>query len=122
MPSTSTFALSTLAVLLAGSCATAAPPRNPQASTAASESALRAAEAIGASDNPRAALHLQYAKEHLERANELSGDQAARRAPGLLMRAQADAELALALAKSSEATTHAKAAADQLARPEPSAP
>jgi hypothetical protein len=122
MTSTSTFAFSALAVLLAGSCATAAPPRNPQASTAASESTLRAAEAVGASDDPRAALHLQYAKEQLQRASELTGEQVARRGPGLLMRAEADAELALALAKSSEATAHAKAAADQLAQPEPSAP
>jgi hypothetical protein len=122
MTSTSTLAFSALAVLLAGACATAAPPRNPQTSTAASESALRAAEAVGASDNPRAALHLQYAKELLERANELTGEQAAQRAPGLLMRAQADAELALALAESSQATTRAKAAADQLAQPEPSTP
>jgi hypothetical protein len=121
MTSTSSFAVSALTVFLATSCATAPPPRNPEASAQASAAALRAAEEVGASRNPQAALHLQFAKEQLDQANRLTGEEADKRAPGLLMRARADADLALALARSDQASTRAKAAAEQLKQAAPAA-
>lgn len=64
--------------------------------------AIRAAEAVGAKSDPQAALHLRLANEQLARADALmrsgDGDEAQR----MLLRAQADAELAQALAHNEE--------------------
>lgn len=119
MTPTSSLAASALAVCLSLACATAPPPRNAEASAEASAAALRAAEAVGASQNPQAALHLQYAKEQMQLAERLTGDEGKRRAPGLLMRAKADADLAVALARSAEVSARAKTAAEQLKQAQP---
>lgn len=117
MTSTS-LVLSTL-IVCASACATNSPKLDPEAATLASVAAMRAAEEVGASKNPQAALHLQYAKEQLAQANWLTGKEAEQRTPGLLMRANADAELAIALARSHVAASKAAAAADQLKQAEP---
>ena len=70
-----------------------------QLQTDASTSAIRAAEEVGAKDVPRAALHLQLAKESLNKATSLSEQGDEERAQSLLTRAQADAELAVALSR-----------------------
>ena len=119
MTSTS-LVLSTL-IVCAAACATSPPKVDPEAATQASATALRAAEEVGASKNPQAALHLQYAKEQMAEANRLTGKEAEQREPGLLMRANADAELAIALARSHVAAAKAGAAADQLKQTEPGA-
>ena len=64
-----------------------------------STSAIRAAEEVGASEVPRAALHLQLAKESLEKATKLSENGDKDEARSLLMRAEADAELAVVLSR-----------------------
>ena len=64
-----------------------------------STSAIRAAEEVGASEVPRAALHLQLAKESLEKATRLSEDGDEDEAKSLLTRAEADAELAVVLSR-----------------------
>jgi hypothetical protein len=89
--------LATSALVLA-SCATAATSERTESSAAS----IRAAQEVGASNVPRAALHLQLAREQSERASKLiqAGDSDDReQAEWLLIRAQADAELALALAR-----------------------
>ena len=98
--------LPTITLLLSGACASA------PASTAKTESsaaAIRAAEEVGASSTPTAALHLQLAKEQFEHARSLTDPAQKDRAERLRMRAQADAELSLALARTegerSEAVT-----------------
>lgn len=63
----------------------------------ASTSAIRAAEEVGASEVPTAALYLQLAKEGLENAKLLADNGKKEQAESMLMRAQADAELAIVL-------------------------
>ena len=84
------------AAVIAGCGST--PVLNKEAST----SAISAAEESGASKIPSASLYLQLAKEELENAKTLSvrdekNDK--ERAESMLLRAQADAELAVALSR-----------------------
>lgn len=71
----------------------------PTLRTESSASAIRAAEEVGASTVPRAALHLQLAKEGLDRARVLSDNGKKDEAASQLLRAQADAELAIVLSR-----------------------
>jgi hypothetical protein len=79
------------AAMIAG-CASS-PPVNKEAST----SAIRAAEESGASNVPSASLYLQLAKEELESAKSLAASDEKEQAESMLLRAQADGELAVAL-------------------------
>lgn len=74
---------------------------------------IRSAEELGATTVPRAAVHLQLAKEELEAAAALDAEGDTRRAGSLLRRAEADAELAIAL---SRADADKQAAAAAMAR------
>lgn len=65
-----------------------------------STSAIRAAEEVGASGVPSASLYLQLAKEELEQAQGLAAKGEKEEAESMLQRAQADAELAVALSRS----------------------
>lgn len=98
-------ALPTLAILFGASCASTT-TASPKAES--SSAAIRAAEEVGATHDPRAALHLQLAKEQAENAKALTDDKP--RAERLLMRAQIDAELALALARSESEKAEAQQA------------
>lgn len=71
----------------------------PALRTESSTSAIRAAEAVGANEVPRASLHLQLAKEELDRAQNLSEKGKKDEAASQLLRAEADAELAVVLSK-----------------------
>lgn len=81
-----------LLVVAAAGCSS-----NPPLRTESSTSAIRAAEAVGAKAVPRAALHLQLAKEELDRAKVLAEKGDKDEAASLLMRAEVDAELAILL-------------------------
>jgi len=72
---------------------------NPPLRTESSSSAIRAAEEVGANEVPRAALHLQIAKEELDKANKLAEMGEKDRAASMLQRAEADAELAILLSR-----------------------
>lgn len=86
-----------VAALAAGTgCATT---KAPQAQLTSSHSSIRAAEELHAAEVPKANLHLQMAKENVERAEKLMNSGDNEEACYVLMRAQSDAELALALAK-----------------------
>lgn len=63
----------------------------------ASTSAIRAAEEVGASNVSSASLYLQLAKEELENAKVLEAKGDKEQSESMLSRAQADAELAVAL-------------------------
>ena len=65
--------------------------------TEASTSGIRAAEEAGAARLPQASLHLQLAKEELDLARELSAKGEKEQAASMLLRAEADAELAVTL-------------------------
>lgn len=73
---------------------------------ASSESSMRGAEEVGASGVPAAKLHLQLARDESDEAKKLAaaGDP---RSEALFARSEADAELALGLAR--EFTVHNEA-------------
>ena len=66
----------------------------------ASTSAIRAAEEVGAADVASASLYLQLAKEELENAKGLAEKGEKEEAESMLLRAEADGELAVALSRS----------------------
>lgn len=87
-----------LAAVLGVGCAVHAPTARQESSA----SAIRAAERAGAPEVPHAALYLQLAREQASRARTLivaAGSDNMVAASLLLMRAQADGELALAIAE-----------------------
>jgi len=86
------FAVAIVATAIAAGCASA--PINTEAST----SGIRAAEEVGAGKVPQASLHLQLAKEELELARVLAAKDEKEEAASMLLRAEADAELAVSLA------------------------
>lgn len=71
----------------------------PAVNKEASTSAIRAAEEVGASGVPTASLYLQLAKEGLESTKGLAAEGEKEQAESMLMRVQADAELAVALSR-----------------------
>lgn len=85
---------SVLLVAVIAGCGSA-PVLNKEAST----SAIRAAEEVGASNVPSASLFLQLAKEELENAKGLAANGDKEQAESMLLRAQADGELAVALSR-----------------------
>lgn len=105
----STFGFVGLLGVSTTSCATSAPLQ-----TEASTSGIRAAEEVGAADLPRAALHLQLAKEQLAKAQALAKDGEGERADSMLQRAEADAELAVVLCHGDTAKTEAEEAVERV--------
>ena len=73
-------------------------------------SEIRAAQELGAPEVPTAALHLQLAKEQLATAEALSAKGDEEQADSMLERAQADAELAVALSHEDNEKNEANAA------------
>jgi len=98
-----------LFAFVAAGCASSNPPLRTESST----SAISAAEAVGAKDVPRAALHLQLAREELDQAKSLADKGDKDRAASMLLRAEADAELAILLSREQ---TEQAAAAEAMAR------
>lgn len=99
-----------VAVMAAG-CAASFPA--PTQRLADAESAERSAKEVGADQNPAAKLQVKLADEQIAQAKTLvsSGDN--RRADFVLMRARADAELALALAREQSANVEVQKAVEQ---------
>lgn len=87
---------------------------SPVLHTETSTSGIRAAEEVGASKVPRAALHLQIAKEELENAKALYKNGDKEKAASLLLRAEADAELAVALSREDAEKTDARSAVERV--------
>ncbi|MFH1195363.1 MAG: DUF4398 domain-containing protein [bacterium] len=80
----------------------------------ASTSAIRAAEEVGASDISSASLYLQLAKEGLENATTLEAKGEKEQAESMLLRAEADAELAVALSHGESDKTEATQALERV--------
>lgn len=91
------FGVAAVAITVTTGCASNSNQGRPP--TEASAAGIRVAEEAGASEIPQAALHLQLAKEQLGRAKKLLAKGQKERAVSLLMRAEADAELAIALSR-----------------------
>jgi hypothetical protein len=98
-----------LLVAIAVGCASSPPLR-----TESSTSAISAAEAVGATEVPRASLHLQLAKEELERAKGMSDKGDKDEAASQLLRAEADAELAVVLSHEQSEKADAEAAMERV--------
>ena len=78
--------------------------------TEASTSGIRAAEEAGAAKVPQASLHLQLAREELAQARDLSAKGEKEKAASMLLRAEADAELAVVLSREDAERMEANAA------------
>jgi hypothetical protein len=103
-------------ILFSGACATTttvAPPPVTSVGAENSAGAIRAAEEVGAAHSPQAALYLQLAKEQFEHARKLTSPDDLPAATRLLQRAEADADLALALARENTDKVEAQAALDK---------
>lgn len=83
----------------------------PQEQMTAAQAAIRAAEVGGEPGDPQAALLVKKAKDQVTEAKKLIEDGDNHRAEMVLLRAEADAELALSLAQ--ELATKNEAAAAQ---------
>src|ERR1035437_5797403 len=99
------FAVAAVATAIVAGCAANVPLR-----TEASTSVIRAAEEAGAAKVPQAALHLQLAKEELELAKGLAAKGEKEQAASMLLRADADAELAVVLSREDAERSEAQAA------------
>ena len=102
------------ALALCAGCGSSYPA--PTARMADSESAVRAAQEVGGQSEPQAALHLKLAQEQIDQAKQLMNDGDNQRADFVLMRADADAELAVSLAREATARQQAKQAQDELTK------
>lgn len=102
------------AIAMASTLALAAGCGSAPLKTDRSTSGIRAAEEVGAKEVPRAALHLQLAREGLAKAEKLSKDGEPEQARSMLMRAEADAELAVALSRESADKSEAEAAIEKV--------
>jgi hypothetical protein len=78
------------------------------------EATIRGAQEVGAGNVPAAALSVKLAQEEVQKAKQLMEDGDNKRAESILMRAQADAELALAQSRESQAQGEAQQAVDQV--------
>jgi hypothetical protein len=106
----STFVAALLPMLAWVGCGSAPPPHELITNVTA---AMRAAETAGAKDEPKAALHLKKAGEQLEEGKALAAEED-ERAERVLQRAEADADLALALAQEHSARVEADAAKEKV--------
>jgi outer membrane murein-binding lipoprotein Lpp len=102
------FAVAVVAVAIVAGCANA--PLRTEAST----SGIRAAEEAGAAKVPQASLHLQLAREELELAKGLAAKGKKEEAQSMLLRAEADAELAVVLSRGDTERSEARAAVERV--------
>lgn len=102
--------MSVIMFLLGVGCAGSVPPTQQMADV---QAANRSATELGAERDPRAQLHLKLAEEQMRQAEVAMNDGDNERAESLLMRAKADAELAVALTREDAANTEASNAVDQ---------
>ena len=106
-----------VAILLQGGCATTQTSpvvAVPSLGAEDSAGAIRAAEEVGAAHSPEAALHLELAKEGFDHSRHLTKPDDRPESTRLLLRARADAELALALTRETTAALEAQAALGKL--------
>src|SRR3954471_9555830 len=92
------------------------PPPAPPPAHSPAQADVKGAEVGAASENPKAALHVKLAKDQIELAQKQISDGDNEEALRTLNRAQADAELALALAKEAKAQGEAAEASEQVGK------
>ncbi len=99
-------------VLIAALCAGCG--SGPEVDKVASTSAIRVAEEAGASGVPSASLYLQLAKEESESARGLAAKGDKDEAESMLLRAQADGELASAISRGEAEKTESTKAVERI--------
>lgn len=104
--------LSIIGIALFGTACAASYPV-PTQRMADAQSAHRSAKELGAEKEPNALLHLKLAEEQIAKANALLKSEDNRRADFMLIRAKADAELALAIAHEQRSKKDAETATKQ---------
>lgn len=97
--------------LLVLACAACGPRSTPAARVGSAEAALRTARAEGATQLPDGAYHLRLAEDQLARARRLIEDGEHERAQWMLLRAEEDASVAMALAREAAQKNAASAVA-----------
>ena len=95
-------------LLCAGAFLGCASGPRPIASPEASAAAIRAAEELQAASDPRGALYLQLAKEGMERGKEMVARGDRERAEAMFARAEADADVALAVTRAQKTRAEAE--------------
>jgi hypothetical protein len=101
-----------IAALTAIGCGGSMPP--PSDRLASAEAAARSARELGAEKEPKASLHLKLAGEQIDQGKKLMADGDNKRADLVLQRANADAELAVMLAKENQAKSEADTAQEKV--------
>jgi hypothetical protein len=101
----------TVPLLFALGCAGNHPAPNDQMAEVLA--ANRSANELGAQKNPKAQLHIKLAEDQVAQAKAAMAEDDNERADSLLIRAKADAELAIALTREENAQTQASNAVDQ---------
>ena len=86
----------------------------PQEQLTAAQAAVKGAQVAGAAEDPRAALHLKLAQEQVQKAQALIADNENEEAARLVERAQADADLAILLAKEAKSKQEAASVREQI--------
>jgi hypothetical protein len=86
----------------------------PQSQLTQSKASIRAAEEVGAPRVPQAALHLKMAQDQVAQAEKLIADDDNEEATLVLARAEADAELALELAREASLKAQAQEALNKV--------
>ena len=107
-------ATSAAVVVVLGGCA--ARHSTPVEPLAHSRASIESAEAIGAAEDPQAAVHLRLAKLQVAEAMDLIEHGDSERAAWVLRRAITDADLASALARENSTRAEAQQAAEQAER------
>ena len=105
-----------LATILAGALGGGCVTRNYPSTTRieSSEAAIRSARDLGADRIPDAAVHLELAQRQLDRAHQYIDDGDDNNARWMLVRADADAHLALALTREARTREAAEAIATRV--------
>lgn len=103
--------LSIVSVLVMTACGASYPV--PTQRMADAQSAHRSAQELGADKHPTAQLHLNLAAEQIAKATAVLKEEDNRRADFMLIRAKADAELALAIAHGEKSKLEAQQALEQ---------
>ena len=88
----------------------------PHDALSAAQADVKGAEVGGANENPKAALHVKLAKDQIAKAQQQMNDGDNEEAERTLIRAQGDADLALALAKEAKAQNDAAEASEQVGK------
>jgi hypothetical protein len=101
-------------LLTAAACVACAAAPIPNDRLAGTEASYRGAQEAGADSVPQAKLHLKFAEEGITRARKLIAEQRNDEAVQALDQARADAELAVGLARESQAEWEAQQAAEQI--------